>query len=268
MALSSLTGQIGSLFSATPEIDLTGAVYNPVTTSLSINKSLSVGTATNNNTSGGSDEVFSFQQGIVAGASATFDLTAMTNLLLQTSVTIARIKAAQVRLLSATDDSTISPAPNANSSITLTNFGVAQPCQFIFGNGGSGLTVNITNNAGAINVATINVAGSGYPKSAAFMVGVNHVNGTGAAFSVLTNAAGIPVTLNIATGGSAYINATNTATTVLGQVQLNNGGFLPYGDPTDAGFCLVSSTAKNIKIINNDGTNAVTPELDIFGGTT
>ena len=50
MALSSLTGQIGSFFSAVPEIDLTGAVYNPVATSLSINKRLSVSTASNNNT--------------------------------------------------------------------------------------------------------------------------------------------------------------------------------------------------------------------------
>lgn len=268
MALSSLTGQIGSLFSAVPQNDMTGAVYNPVATSLSINKRLSIGNSTNNNTAGGADEVFSFQQGITAGSSATIDFTAMTNLLQQASVSIARMKAAQIRLLSATDDSTISPAPNANSSITVTNFGVAQPCQFIFGNGGSGLTLNLTNNAGVINVATINVAGSNYPKSASFMVGINHINGTSAALSVVTNAGGVPTTINIVSGGSSYINSANTSTVVLGQAQINNGGFLPYGDPSAAGFTLVNTIMKNIKIINNDGTNAVTPEIDVFGGTT
>lgn len=268
MALSSLTGKIATLFQATPTVNLTGGVYQPISTQLTINKQQVFTSTTANAVAGGADQVFSFQQAITAGSSATVDLTAMTNLLNQTAQAIVRAKSWQMRLLSAADDSTITPAPNAASTITVTNNGPATPCalpNFICS--GSGLTVTLTVGATIVTAVAISAAGSGYPKSATFICSPRQAGGSGCLFMVTTNSSGVPTAVTFITGGggTGYTAAT-VPTTPVGQFQLTTGNAMCLVDATAAG-ALVASTSNNLKIYNNDASNAVTFELDLFGGS-
>lgn len=246
--------------------NLTGQVYNPVGTTVDIRKNYNIGTAAGNGAVGGGDEVFSFQQGITAGSSATIDLTAQTNLVQQTSVSLARIKGYQIRLLSSTDDTTLSPAPAVGSTIVVTNNGPAVPNALDFGNGGSGLTITYTVSSGAITAPSIGAAGSGYPPSSTFVVTVNQAGGSGGVIAVTTNASGVPTSVALVTGGAGY-SAGTVATTVLGQYLLTTGCAHMFVDVTAAGVT-ISATQKNIRIYNLDGANAVTFEFSFIGGTT
>jgi hypothetical protein len=266
--IGSLTGSVATTFTVNSASNTqTGSAYNPLGTSVTLNKKYSLGTANANSASGGADQVFSFQQGIVAGGSVTVDLYAMTNLLQQASIAIARIKAYQFRLLSATDDPTINPAPVNTSTGTVTNFGVATPCQLDFGTGGSGLTVNLTVSGGAIQSASVQTAGSLYPPSATLLASVNQAGGSGAALYIQTNASGVPTTVGVITGGNGYSNAL-VSVTVLGQYTLTTGGAHMYFDTSAAGFSPVSSTSRNVKIYNNDPVNPITLEVDVYAGST
>lgn len=266
--LSSLSATISTGFNWTAQNNLTGGVYNPITNTGNISKSYKVATTSANNVSGGGDEVFSFQQAIVAGSSATVDLDAMTNLLNQTSVAIVRIKGAQIRLLSAADDSTITPAPNAASTITVTNIGPAVPSPFTFGNGGSGGTVTLTVSNGAVTGVAVGSGGSGYPVSGSFLSSPQQTGGSGCVFLSTANSGGVisSVTFISGQGGAGYSGATVPLIPV-GQKNILTGGASMYFDVGAAGFCAVSSTSRNLKIINMDQTNAVTAEIDILGAT-
>lgn len=268
MGISNVQASAQTTFAWQLQNEQTG-VYSPIQTSTTLRKTQGFTTDETNTTSGGGDEVFSFQQSISAGSSATVDLTTMTNQLGQASVAIVRAKSIQVRLLSATDDPSISPAPNANSTVTVTNISVATPSSFDMTNAGSGLTVDLTVVAGAINVPTINTAGSGYPKSSFFMVTPCQNTASGGGLVVATNAAGIPTSVQAITNaaGSSYSNASNVPTTVLGQYTILTGGAHAYFDPKATGFLTISALTKNIKILNNDATNAVTAEITVFGCT-
>jgi hypothetical protein len=111
---TSLSGGMTTTFTWNAQVALTGSAYNPSTNSSSIIKRQAFGTAIGTNTqSGGCDECFSFQQAIAGGGSATLSFLAMTDLLQRANSTIARIKGYQFRVLSGSDDSTISPTPTA-----------------------------------------------------------------------------------------------------------------------------------------------------------
>lgn len=265
MALSSLSGKIQTIFQWTAQKNLTGGPYNPVTNQGTIPKQQAYGTNVANAAAGGADEVFSFQQAITAGSSATIDLTAMTNLVLEASVSIVRIKGWQIRLLSAADDSTISPAPNASSTVTVTN-NVTVPHPLGFRTGGSGLTLAITQSGGTINGVSIGAAGTLYPKSASFCVVPQQASGSGGVISVTTDSSGVPTSVAVVAGGTGYSNAT-VGSVVQGFFTLTTGNAQAYIDVTAAGQT-VSSTQKNIKLLNNDPSNAVTVEIDVFGATT
>ncbi|MDE2103625.1 MAG: hypothetical protein KGL39_40680, partial [Patescibacteria group bacterium] len=262
-----LTSSVGTSFGWTAQQNLTGSVYSPIQNSGSILKKQSLGTTLGNTTSGGADQVFSFQQGITAGSSATIDLSAMTNLLNVASVSIVRIKAYQIRILSASDDPTISPAPTATSTATVTNNGPSVPNALDFNTGGSGLTITTTVTGGALATVTIAAAGTGYPKSASFMVTVNQASGSGGVISVTTNSSGVPTAVAIVAAGTGYTGASGLPTTVLGQYTILTGGAHMYFDPAANGFATVSSTATNITILNNDGSHAITAEIDVIGCT-
>lgn len=250
------------------EQNLTGSAYNPTTNQSQTGTSFNVGTQNANNTSGGADEVFSFQQPIIAGASATVNMNNSQNLLQQSSIALARVKGFMFRQLSLTNDPTINATINTNSKICVTNNGVAAPVQLNFGSGGGGLTLNITNAAGgAINVATINVAGSGYLPNTTFMMTVNQANGSKAALSVNTNAAGIPTAVVIANGGTAYVTAANVPTTELGAFWLQTGNAQLLVDTTVDGQT-ISNTRANILVANMDAGNPVAPEINFVGATT
>jgi len=245
-----------------------GSAYPQTTQASAVTKTYQLAQSTDNNAAGGADEAFSYQQVILAGASATVDMNAMTNLMSQTSVSIARVKSWMVRLLSLTDDTTISANTNTNSRICITNNGPSVPVPLNYGSGGSGLTLNITNAAGgAINVATINVNGSGYLPNTTFPVTVNLINGAQAVVSINTNAAGIPTAAVITNGGTGYITCANVPTTELGSFWLQTGCAQCLVDATALGSA-ISNTSKNLRITNLDQSNAVTFELDAAGGTT
>lgn len=266
--ISTVSASIGTQFNALVQNDLTGGVYNPITNTLSISKRYSFGTDAANNITGGGDEVFSFQQAISSSSSATVDLTAMTNLLNQTAVAIVRIKGYQIRLLSATDDSTISPAPTASTTICVTNNGPAVPAPLDFVGGGSGLTVTLTTGATIVTGVAISAAGTGYPRSATFVASPQQVGGSGCIFMVTTNSSGVPTAATFITGGggTGYSNGV-TPTVTVGQFNVYTGGAHMYFDVSAAGFCALSSTAKNILIVNMSTTAVATFELDVLGAT-
>jgi hypothetical protein len=247
----------------------TGSVYNPVgANSVTIAKTFNFGTAAANNVSGGGDEVFSFQQPITAGSSATVDLTAMTDMALRANAAIVRVKGFQFRLLSATDDPTLSPAPTASSTVTVTNIGVAVPAALYFGNNGSGLTVTLTvGGGGAVTGVAIGAAGSGYPKSTAFIVVPQQAGGSGCIIGVVTNASGVPTSVVFITGagGTGYAGAT-VPTTPAGQFPLGTGDADMHLD-LSAGGVAVSATAKNLSFLNMDAVHAVTLEIDVMGAS-
>lgn len=265
--MSSVTASMGTVTKWQVGNDQTG--FNQITTAYVINKTQGFSTLVANTSSGGGDEVFSFQQSIAAGATATIDLSAMTNQLGQAAVAIARIKAVQIRLLSATDDANLSPAPNASSTVQVTNIGPTLPSALDLVNNGSGLTLDVTVTAGAVTNTVINTAGSGYPASSFFLVSPNQNTAAGAGIAVTTNSGGVPIDLTLITNaaGTNYSNAANVPTTVLGQYTILTGGVHLYTDPKATGFLPVSALSKNFKIVNNDAVNAVTAEVTFFGCT-
>lgn len=266
MGLSSLSGGMSSGFTWNAQVALTGVNYSPTTNAGGISKRQAFGTYAANAASGGCDEVFSFQQGVTAGSTATIDLYAMTDLLQRTSVTIARIKGYQIRLLSASDDSTISPAPTATSVGLVTNNGPTLPCMTDFSVGGSGLTLAITQTAGVITGVSIGAAGTGYQKSAVFVVAPVQSSGAGGIISVTTNSSGVPTAVAIVFGGTGYSDAT-VPSIGIGQYIVYTGGAHCYFDPSAAGFTTVTTTQRNLKLVNLDGSNAVTFEIDCYAAT-
>ena len=264
---SSLTGSMGGTFVWSAQVNLTGSAYNPSTNSSSINKRQALGTQASNAQSGGCDECFSFQQGIVAGGTATINLNAMTDLLQRAAVTLARIKGYQMRVLSDTDDPTISPRPTATSVGLVTN-NVATPALLDFSAGGSGLALNLTVSGGALSAVAIGTAGSGYMPSASFIVAPVQSTGSGAVVSVTTNSGGVPTAVAAVANGGNYTNANNVASVSLGQHIIYTGGWHSYADPSANGFTTISATQKNVLLVNLDQTNAITFEIDVFGATT
>jgi hypothetical protein len=250
------------------EQNLTGSAYNPTTNQSTVAKQFNLASTNLNNTAGGADECFSFQQPIVAGASATVNMNNSQNLLQQASIALARVKGFMFRQLSTTDDPTINSAINTASKVCVTNNGPTTPVQLNFGSGGSGLTLNITNAAaGAINTVSINTAGSGYLQNTTFLVTVNQANGAKAAISINTNAAGVPTAAVIANGGTSYIAGSGLPTTELGAFWLQTGNAQMLIDATAAGQT-ISNTYCNILVQNQDAANSVAPEIDFVGATT
>lgn len=266
MGISTITGtSIGTKFQWTVGNSLTGANYNQTVNTGAIAKNMAFGTAAGNTEANGGDEVFSFQQTITAGGSITVDLNAMTNLLQQASISIARIKGVQIRLLDLTDDATIT-SPGASAAL-VTNIGPTLPAALGFQGGGSGLTLTLTTSAGAITGVAIGAAGTGYVKSSTFIVSPQQASGAGGVISVTTNSSGVPTAVTVVAAGTGYSNATVPSVGV-GNFRINAGGAYCYFDPLPAGFCLITSVGKNITIHNLDGTNVATVEIDVFGATT
>jgi len=264
--INTLTGFLQTEVNWQASNNLIGIVYSPVSNPGDIRKKYSLGTANSNGASGGVDEFFSFQQTIAGGGAITLDLTQMTNILQQATVNIVRIKGYQIRLLSTTDDNTIT-APAA-ASVLVTNY-IDVPAPLDFVSAGSGLSITITTSGGTIASVAIGTAGSGYQPSATFTVTVNQAGGSGGVILVTTSSSGVPTTVATSgAGGSGYANASNLPTTELGKYTIFSGGAHMYFDPLSGGFCAVSSTSKKLKIFNNDAVNTATLEISVFGATT
>lgn len=267
-ALSSLTSTWQQNLNYNAALNPPGGIYNPNTSGNNIGKSQTAGTGVGNTVTGGADCMFLFPQAITAGSSVTIDLDALTDVFLRTSQTIARIKVLRIRLLSSTDDSTLSPAPTATSSITVTNIGPAVPTPLDFNNGGSSGTVALTA-SGAVTGVAVGAGGSGYPKSSFFLASPQQTGGSGCVFLCTVNSSGVisAVTFITGAGGSGYSAATVPLVPV-GQYNILTGGSHMYMDPAANGFCLVSTTSRNLRIQNMDATNDVTVEIALPAGST
>jgi len=266
MGLSSLTSTISTEVKWNAQITQTGGIYNPISNPGDIRKNQNLGTGSVNTAVGGADQFFSFQVPISAAAAATIDLYAMTNIMGQTASSIVRIKGYQIRVLSGADDPSITPTPTATSTATITNNGVALPTPLDFATGGSGLTVVLTVTGGVVTGVSISAAGSGYPKSSSFLAVPAQAGASGAVIAVTTNVSGVPTTVTVVAGGTGYTGAT-VPTVVMGQYTVLTGGTHMYFDPAAGGFCAVSATQRNLKVTNNDPTNAITVEVDVIGGS-
>lgn len=118
VSLSTLSATLTAQLSWTATKTLTGTAYSAITNQSAIKKALSLGTSAANAAVGGADELASFVTSVSASSSSSIDLTAMTDILNQSSASLARAKAIVIRLLSASDDATNGTAA---ASITLDN---------------------------------------------------------------------------------------------------------------------------------------------------
>lgn len=77
---------------------------------------------------------------------------------------------------------------------------------------GAGLTVNISTTLGEITGVTLGAGGSGYPRSASFVVTVTGGGGTSGTVRATSNASGVVTEVRVENGGADYANTTAAAT--------------------------------------------------------
>ncbi len=256
----SATASIGLVWQTAE--NLTGSDYQPLTQDNNIPVSQAYSEATANTELGGADELVSYQFNISAGASATIDLQALTDIL-QRSATLVRVKALTFRLLNPTDDP---DNGTLASSIFVGNTGAAITNGAELDNGGgTGLTIDVTAVAGAITVATIGTAGSGYPKSSIFLVSVIQSTATQGLIAITTNSSGVPTAAAIVNAGASYTTATGLATFVVTFFNVKTGGVHQVFDRSATGYT-VSSTKKNVRIQNMDPSLIACVQVTFIGG--
>ncbi len=140
MAISSLTVTTNQTQRWNAQNTSTGSIA-PIVNGSQNNAQQTYGTAAANAALGGADEYFNFLITLAASASSTLDLTTMTNVLNQASVSIARIKAYQFQLLSVAQDATNGTAcssvtiGNAVSNAQLFNLGGTTPTFTVYTGG-------------------------------------------------------------------------------------------------------------------------------------
>lgn len=83
---------------------------------------------------------------------------------------------------------------------------------------------------------------------------VDTVNGTACSSITVGNAASSPNALEMGAGTQTY--------------NVNNGGSHQHFDPSAAGFAVVTASARNVLITNNDGVNSAAVQLTLIGATT
>jgi|SRR5579871_396274 len=120
--MSALTVNSRLTLPITAQNNVTGADYSPTANQSTINKTLTLGTASANGAANGSDEIYSTILTVTGGSNTTIDLTNITDLLNTAAVNLVRVKMILIRNLDSVDDPTNAPAPNA-SFITVGNNG-------------------------------------------------------------------------------------------------------------------------------------------------
>jgi hypothetical protein len=121
-AISSLTATITAAIGWNASNTLTGSDYAPNSNNSTPKKQLSLGTAAANAAAGGADELYSAITSLAGSASASIDLTSITDILATAGVSLARVKGIMIRLLSVIDDTTIGTAASAiNIDNTVAN---------------------------------------------------------------------------------------------------------------------------------------------------
>lgn len=110
MALDSLSVSVLAQIGWTAQKNVTGSDYSPNSNSSTIKKSLSIGTSAANSAAGGSDELYSAVTSLAGAASASIDLTSISDILAISGVLLARVKCILMRVLSVADDAAIGTA--------------------------------------------------------------------------------------------------------------------------------------------------------------
>ncbi len=110
MAISSLAAGFKITANWSAGNSLTGSDYAQTQNATAITKTLSIGTTAANAAVGGGDELYSAVTSLAGGASASIDLTSVTDILATAATSFARVKAILIRVLSTTDDSVIGTA--------------------------------------------------------------------------------------------------------------------------------------------------------------
>jgi hypothetical protein len=105
MALSAVTGTSLKIVAVlNPQLNLTGTDYQPNVNQSIVSKAIAF--VLGGNVALGINQIVSVVTTIAASGSLSIDLTALTNLLQQASVNLARVKAIILRVLSVADDAT------------------------------------------------------------------------------------------------------------------------------------------------------------------
>lgn len=120
MALDSLVATLSCQLTATAAHNITGADYSALQTRVTPAGSMSAGTAIANASAGGADELISKIYTAAASGTVNIDLTSLTDVLLQSSISLARVKGIMFRLLSVAQDATNG---TACSSVEIGNAG-------------------------------------------------------------------------------------------------------------------------------------------------
>lgn len=128
MPLDSLTSTWSMTIAWNAQNNITGDDYSPIQNDSTIAKSQAFSSATANSAAGGSDEIASFITSIAASGNTTLDFEAISNVLGDASITLARVKNIQIRLLSEDDDETNGTQA---SSITVGNAAANQQKLFL-----------------------------------------------------------------------------------------------------------------------------------------
>ncbi len=110
---------------------VTGSSNSPISGGTNYKKTQTYGTSVGNSTLGGADEFISLVGAIGTSGAVTVNLSNITNILQQTGVALARVKAWALRNLSVIDD------PVNGGAASSFDVGGAAPGQFTFNWGGS-----------------------------------------------------------------------------------------------------------------------------------
>jgi hypothetical protein len=138
-ALDSLTATVTAGVQWNAAKSITGSDYAQNTNSTTLLKRLSIGTAAANAAAGGSDELYSAITSLGSTASSSIDLTSIADILATSGVSLARVKAIMIRLLSTTDDTSIGTAATAiNIDSTVANSFSSQTSKGWFNNANEG----------------------------------------------------------------------------------------------------------------------------------
>jgi hypothetical protein len=147
---------------------------------------------------------------------------------------------------------------NSTASNNNVAGGSDQSCSFIQIIAASGnATLDLTNMTNILGTAA-----SGFARLKMYMAELlsaaqDSVNGTTCTSVTLGNAGSNINTLEFGTANTTFT------------YNINNGGCHgPIWDTTAAGFVLVDGTHKNVKIVNNDATNAAAIQISFVGGST
>lgn len=201
MALDSLASTLKLLINWTAQKNVTGTDYTATANVSQIQKTLTLGTAAANAAAGGSDELISKIYSIGASSNTSIDLTSLTDILAQTSVSLARVKAIVIRLLSASDDSTNGTAASSITiDNTVTNALSAQSNTGWFNNAHEGTA---TGGAGDATGSKFTIPSGGWMGFGVANAGGVLVDGTHKVIKIVNNDAGLAAAVQVTlVGGS------------------------------------------------------------------